>query len=200
MKGICFTENMFNAVIDGRKTQTRRLIKLKQDHEVLFSWFNEELDCYCLETKKAIIYKPRYKSGEKVYIKEPYWTGHDHDTGKENVVYKYGATYIPENVVKKMNWKSPRFMPERYARYFIEITSVRCERVQNILYTDARKEGIKMRVAATHPYEMIYQIPEMPNYYDTYRQAYAAMFDSIYGKGNWDSNPYVFVYNFKLLK
>lgn len=185
MKGIMFTEAMFKAVISGDKTQTRRICKTQPKHNVyqhagLF-WDGE------------IAIKPRYKVWEKLYLKEPYYIDNDGFT-----YYKYNPHVIMDYEPKK--WYNKLFMPAKYARYFIQIEGVRCERLQDISYKDCFKEGIKSRVTAVPPYELIYQIPNNPNYYYTSQQAYADLIDSINGKGTWQSNPYVFVYDFILSK
>lgn len=96
--------------------------------------------------------------------------------------------------------KNKLFMPEKYARYYIEITAVRAERLQDISDADCMTEGVISRVAAVYPYELLYQIPEVPNYYATARQAYASLINNINGKGTWERNPYVWVYDFRLIE
>ena len=167
MKGILFKEAMFNAVVEGRKTQMRQVMKSQPE-------INCQYPVNILKNKKGkwfcavkvppyrpfgdLNIKPRYKVGETLYLKEQ----------------------------------------AKYARYFIEITGVRCEKVQDISRLDCDKEGIRSRVKGVPPYDLIYQVPGSPNYYYTTKQAYAALFDKINGKGAWESNPYVWVYDFKL--
>lgn len=166
MKGICFTEIMFNSVINGNKTQTRRLIK------------------------PSVI--NRYKVGDIVYLKEPYV----YDFIGDVVFYKYDKDYLhkleiigyEEESYGKKFWRNKLFMPENYARYFIEITNVRKERLQDISIEDCFAEGVQDIIG--------------PYYYRTaseylYIHVYKSLIDKINGKGTWDSNPEVWVYGFK---
>jgi len=174
MKGIIFSEPMFNAVIDGRKTQTRRIMTPQPKSDLIAKY-------HC---------NPRYKAGEIVYLKEPYLP-------IMRTIYKYdGGDYDP-----KLKWKNKLFMMERYARYFIEITAVRCERLQDISDDDCLKEGIEeLNAGEIIPnYQDYIQYSNGDEYnYDTPQKAYAALINKIYGKGTWESNPYVWVYDFKL--
>lgn len=100
MRGICFKDEMFEAVIHGRKTVTRRMNR-------------------------------RYNKGEILYLKEPYVI----DDGF--IFYKYSSVYLCDK-----RWKNKLFMPERYARYRIEITDVREERLHDITDDECFKEGV----------------------------------------------------------
>jgi len=75
--------------------------------------------------------KPRYKKGEKIYIKEQYCLGCDfieHEYAKEwkrnnKILYKYAGdeiSVLSKDSISFGKWKNPLFMPEKYARYFIE--------------------------------------------------------------------------------
>jgi hypothetical protein len=168
MKGILFTEPLFHKVVNGTKTQTRRVMK------------PQPIDPITKENQ--ILYKPRYKSGETLYLKEPYFI-----SAYGELVYKYGNDW--ENI----EWKNKLFMPESYARYFIEITGVRCERLQDISDEDCMKEGI-----LSYGGGQWYAIGEDGDIYSTPQAAYADLIDKINGKGTWERNQFVWVYDFKL--
>jgi hypothetical protein len=201
MKGILFTEPLFAAVIDGTKTQTRRIIKPQPDDSGLWndSKFPRSIDSdlngfngTVSETGESIEFKPRYKVGETVYLKEPYFIDIKFD-----VAYKFK----PHNLLipiplDKIKWKNKLFMPRIYARYFIEITAVHCEKLQDISDDDCLKEGIFCftdKFVYDHPNDDSRMI------YDSPQEAYAALIDKINGKGTWESNPFVWVYEFKLI-
>jgi hypothetical protein len=95
-------------------------------------------------------------------------------------------------------------MPVEYARYFIEITGVKAERLQDISDEDCLKVGIVKdfiipawaigeHYVATYYYEGIGRFDG----WDTPREAYAALIDEINGQGTWRSNPWMWVYDFK---
>ena len=234
MKGILFTEPMFNAVIEGRKTQTRRIVKkqtkdsyqivemvsiekgehvkyygfrTKEQYDNLSKWSknNKEYTFMGREYNRKHFTQPLYKVGETVYIKEPYYItryqgGLMDLEWKECVKYKYGTK--EENY--EWRWNNPRTMAASQARYFIEITAVRYERLQDISDEDCLKEGIEElnagEIVRGYPDYIQYSTDGGGSHFDTPQQAYAALIDKINGKGTWACNPYVWVCDFKLSK
>ena len=192
MNGIIFTQENFQATIEGRKTQTRRIVKLPKWADGIdigaagkpFAYIEKYRHT---DDAHAEFIKPRYKVGERVYLKESYSFGLEDET-----VYKYSSLEI-----KGYKWENKLFMPEKYARYFIEFTDVRCERLQDISeHEDCLKEGIKP-IPQKYNGEFIYNYGGC-NCENTLKRAYAALFEKINGKGTWESNPYVWVYDFRL--
>lgn len=166
MKGILFKEDMFFAVIQKLKTQTRRI---------------------------AISDKPRYTIGEKVFLKEPYIILYN------EVHYKFDNGFIGDG----KGWQNKMFMPEKYARHYIEIIDVRREPLQDISEDDCIAEGIE-RVSMPHPYEnknmegfKNYIFPEM---IADAKLSYESLWADINGFDSWVANPNVWVYEFKLVK
>jgi len=188
MKGICFVEPLFNKVIREEKTQTRRII------------INSNVDFYLAEIEK-LLSKARYRVGEVIYLKEPYCD----DLVIDEIFYKY------DNLQDKMNlgisiWKNKLFMPESAARYFIKITKVSIERLQEISHEDCFKEGIIKtnnleEIKYTYKFfsKKLNRIIESMDFI-TPQEAYSDLIDSINGIGTWDNNPYVYVYDFELIK
>jgi hypothetical protein len=180
MRGINFTEPLFHLVVSGEKTQTRRIIKPQPD-------------------EKGTV-KPRYKRGETLYLKEPYATdvdiaGDDYVFKMEgNILYKYSILGFENSPVK---WKNKLFMPEKYARYYIKISGVRVERLQDVSDADCQKEGVFKHISHAGLYwkngfdGLMYGSP---------RIAYAWLINAINSKGTWESNPFVWVYDFQLTK
>lgn len=136
MKGILFKEPLFNAIIEGRKTQTRRIIEpqpnargLRTSNVLFEDWHGNKA-------------KPRYNKGEVVYLKEPYID----DLRMNKVFYRFNKTDRKEIEREfseiKNPWKNKLFMPSEVARYFIKIKNVRTERVAEISEEDAIAEGI----------------------------------------------------------
>lgn len=206
MKGICFIEPLFNATIDGRKTQTRRIVTPQPeilchlDSGPLFAGF---------DTMSA---KPRYKKGELLYLKEPYID----DLNMDKTYFKYSPDDIkeisewlemPAREVKsaKKIWKNKLFMPQSAARYFIKITDVRMERLWKISEKDCKKEGVMItQRAGFFPDGLAYDISKEWDYkyaspHKSPGGSYAALIDKINGKGTWESNPFVFVYDYELM-
>lgn len=210
-KGICFIEPMFNKVVTGEKIQTRRIITPQPDSRgfrttnIMFEdWHGREI-------------RPKYNVGETVYLKEPYAETCD-EYGTPIIAYKFGGKprlKLPDSLGCEMDtdwcidnypacgeWKNKLFMPQWAARHFIEITAVRAERLQDISEEDCLKEGIGY--APIQKLSWSEKLTPMWsngfNRYSTPQKAYAALVDKINGKGTWERNPFVWVYDFKLVK
>lgn len=191
MKGICFIEPLFHATIDGGKTMTRRMIK--HQPKILRHIFDNKgfynpggkFNYLLLDNEGNTLF-PKYKENEIIYLKEPYFPltqGYD---------YKYGKLLHSEETDRK--WKNKLFMPAKAARYFIKIINVRAEMLQDISEVDCAKEGIEFETA----YKIGLDLNKTPR--ADYRAAYADLIDKINGKGTWKSNPWVWVYEYELLK
>lgn len=166
MKGICFKKSLLLKTVAGTKIQTRRI--------------------------DAGNNTPRYKVGDKLYLKEPYIP----DPDGNGYRYKYDAGRFIEEY--KYDWKNKLFMPEEAARYYIEITGVTSQNLQDITEEECYKEGI---VVFTPPDKAPLYMAEVDNYLiaePSAREAYAELIDRINGKGTWESNPLVWVYDYKL--
>ncbi|MDR2774019.1 MAG: hypothetical protein LBC19_04625 [Tannerella sp.] len=231
MKGINFIEPLFHRVVSGEKTQTRRIIPcpvkayggiqaVKKDGKIIRV---RALD----ENERAIkpgsddlewILTPRYNVGEILYIKEPYCQDCNYienENSKEwkgngRILYRYRGDQISEHAKGSVclgKWKNRLSMPAKFARYFIEITDVRAERLQDISDEDCIREGIELYdgydnlngYACIAVWKKIKGVDFFPPF-DTPKQSYAALIDRINGKGTWESNPFVWVYDFKLVK
>ncbi len=202
MKGICFIEPLFYKIVDGSKTQTRRIIseklgtycsKCHKNYLVCECYFeNDNHANKCTKTITIENVKPRYKVGEVVYLKEPYYG--------INKVFWYKYDKDRETAIANYLWKNKLFMPEMAARHFIKITEVRAERLQDISEVDCLKEGI-WEANNIGLDGISYWYPSCVNsQYKTPQDAYAALIDRINGKGTWESNPFVWVYDFELIK
>ena len=194
MKGIIFSKPMFRATIEGRNTQTRRIVK---PQPVAFQGMYQEVPCKYngkeWGTGLSPI-KPRYKIGEKVYLKEPY----NDEACDHRILYKYAND--AQDAITSF-WKNPLTMPSEYARYFIEITEVRCERVQDISDGDCEKEGVVAVLDNNVDWIIGWRSSQSDGIiYESRKSSYASLFDKINGKGSWNSNPYVWVYSYKPVK
>jgi len=165
----------------------------------------------------------RYRVGETVYVKEAWrsWCVE----GEWHVRYRLDNAIVIPNVsadeetddyyfAEHDKWDSPLFMPEWAARHFITITGVRAERVQEITEEDVVKEGVRypvtqegnraLRITGKHPPSDY--IPK--GCFDGLAYAgtnevwlkahFASLWDTINPKHSWDSNPWVWVYEFQL--
>ena len=208
MKGILFKPEMIKAVIEGRKTQTRRVIRqLSPEYEWEMIDTGEPIRMFKDGVGGCIFLKPRYQVGETVYIKEAHyrygewrkngltktgrqkWLFHpmpemleiSRIKGVESLRYfDNPPDEVKPNSYRKEGWykRSLLFMPEWTARYFITITDVRAERLQEITLEGIRAEGIGQE------------------WLDA-RGLFKELWNSINKDYPWESNPWCFVYTFE---
>lgn len=189
MKGILFKEDLFNQILLGNKRETRRIVKPPKNK--INYGFDSILDksdfTICLsipdgyENFNAV---PRYKKGETVYLKEPYYNYDD------KVIWYAFDFHLNDR--KNISWSNKLFMPEIAARYFIKIDDVRLEYLQDITRSSIRREGLVC------PKELCSDDLDY-NYKNWYIDEWIKLWDKINGKSfPWKSNPPVWVYDFSL--
>jgi hypothetical protein len=164
---ILFSGPMVLAILEGRKTMTRRV---RKPQPKLFD-----------TTARMVIGCPYGQPGDRLYVKETFlpW---DASGGVEKYLYRateHGTAYDG-------SWKSPLFMPRKASRITLEITGVRVERVQEITWEDAKAEGITYDGFPDSACEFYRQ--EFKILWDS--------INAKRGFG-WDVNPWVWVIEFK---
>ena len=170
------------AVLAGSKTMTRRIVP---DGTPLGNWE---------ETEKM----SRFKIGEVVAVAQSY-----KDTG--NYPESYIIDEFHPNIEFEAGWNNKMFVSADLMPHQIRITNVRVERLQDISDEDCFKEGIYLDETAPSCYQPFYTFKESQEHgtpvgYQTAREAFAALIYKVSGKGTWQSNPLVFVYEFELIK
>lgn len=201
MQKIMFNDKygLTQAVLDGRKTQTRRIahagyikfpntcIGLKgSDRNKLF-----------FKNRNVVVAKSHYKIGEEVAIAQKY-----DDLVQNDKFYGLCRFYgMPLECIKyKKGCNNKMFVKAELMPHRIRITNIRAERLQYITDEECLAEGIMLQHNVGHKGVTYSYIPYEQPLYSTPREAYAALIDKISGKGTWASNPYVFVYEFELIK
>lgn len=203
MKKIMFNDRygLTKAVLEGRKTQTRR-IAYTQNGFIVFD--DEDFQLKKLDNGRTLLTlrdnrlkAARYKLGETIAIAQKY-----DDLVKDDEFYRLcGIHGMPLECIKyEKGCTNKMFVRADLMPHHIRITRIRVERLQDISEADCLKEGIWRDdnvglEGATYWYTHLANSP-----YRTAREAYAALIDKIIGKGIWDSNPYVFVYDFELIR
>ena len=198
MKKIMFSDEFLltQAVLEGRKTQTRRIIS-----QSLIDKYEEWYDVLCyiampsgstIETLRDWLLRKhtRYRVGEVVAVAQSY-----KDCLAEN---PYKRAYFLNG---SAGWNNKIFVAADKMIHRIRITDVRVERLQDISENDAVAEGIIYAGLTHEDYgEPMFIIEGYKQTFGSARDAYAWLIDKISGKGTWQSNPYVFVYYFELVK
>lgn len=204
MKKIMFNDKygLTQAVLEGRKTQTRRIaytagrlrdITVRQDLEGV------NKGKACLFDEGILLAKSAYKLGETIAIAQKY-----EDLRKDDEFYRLcGKNGMPLECIKyEKGCSNKMFVRADLMPHHIRITNIRVERLQDISEEDCIAEGIvrfgKEYVRFKKEYCYTCQNYAVTDFYSfsTPREAYAALIDKISGKGTWESNPWVFVYDF----
>src|SRR5690606_23485655 len=207
IKPILFSTPMVQAILEGRKTQTRQIVKTTEG-EYFFCectdvdcrkciaktgepcyWMNDEHTlcsaCRGLDNMESA----NYQRGDILWVRE---------TWREGLYSKYSyITDYPERIISRLYnkgiWKPPIHMPKAAARIFLEVTDVRVERLQDISNDDVIAEGIKVidKDEAYLDYE------GYPEPFAEPRGSFFSLWTSINGQASTDANPWFWVYEFK---
>lgn len=194
MQKIMFNDQygLTQAVLEGRKTQTRRIAyqePFKYYCNCGFYTEGKDKGKLALNDGNEIVAKSHYKIGEVVAVAQSY----SHIPCAEETE----ETFNEE--VASAGWGNKMFVKASLMPHLIMITNIRCERLQSISTDDCIDEGIvdfESQIKKAH----FYSIPNKYGTYDTAQKAYAKLIDKLSGKGTWGSNPLVFVYDFELVK
>jgi hypothetical protein len=174
---ILFSTPMVKAIIEVRKTMTRRKIKLyKADEHPLrqtSKWMKENKTC------------PYGKVGDILWVRETFC---DMDCSINGFAYK--ADFKNDCSWK---WKPSLFMPKAACRIFLEITDIRVERLQDISKEDAISEGIE-KFDGENNWKGYFKGDYA--YFKNPILSFTSLWRSINGFDSWDANPFVWVISF----
>ena len=206
MKKIMFDDQhgLTKAVLEGRKTMTRRIIS-REKYPLLYSWQQNRLRFEILGNDTLRVwYKAEPQSLRTVDhfdIRIPLHIG---EVVAVAQAYKDTCWTSPVLRLKdKPGWSNKMFVYAGLMPHQIRITNVRVERLQDISDEDCLREGIYKKTLCP-PGDIDYFYHSEPRskweVYPSARDAFAGLIDKVSGKGTWASNPWVFVYEFELVK
>lgn len=195
------------AVLVGRKTQTRRMLNPAMFFQRLTTcegWSNEDVRAWERACNRQLyeaqgymlqqmldyaLSSSRYKVGEVVAVAQKY----------KDIALDMPVELAAE-LIKQPGWNNKMFVKADLMPHCIRITNIRVERLQDISEDDCLKEGI-WREDNVGLEGTTYWYHGLANSsFRTAKEAYASLIDRISGKGTWESNPWVFVYDFELVK
>lgn len=190
------------AVLDGRKTMTRRLINLCENdlHFMKISDRGEYLFCSKTALDGAF---PRYKVGEILAVAQSY-----HALNKAGYL---APEWLDHTCESSAGYENKMFVRADLMPHRIRITNIKVERLQDISDEDCLNEGVQKGFIGYYVDGLKTKDWEKESHVETAdgktfklfpypQEAFAALIDKVSGEGTWDSNPYVFVYEFELLK
>lgn len=215
MKKIMFNDKfgLTQAVLDGRKTMTRRIIKcpitFRGEWVAGFNIHRSPSDkkivgfpcMYDADEREFDMGEilPKYELGEVVAIAQSYMdVDRFHRKGKNAAYLEYLDSILPELKLYP-GWGNKMFVKADLMPHHIKITGIKVERLQDISDEDCLKEGIIH--VSTFLGQKIYHTPHVNGSYlstNVAQEAFAYLIDKVSGKGVWESNPFVFAYEFVL--
>lgn len=208
MKPILFNTEMVKAILEGRKTTTRRIVKT--DLSLLDYDVNDKEYLYLPdeygEFHHLLEYSP-YKIGDILYVRET-WADICKVCDKEMCIgcskkyaYKADGNYSDED-----KWKPSIFMPKEAARIFLKVKSVRVEKLQDITEEGCLEEGIRKYTKDGELFkysvnESMYKWQDMPK---EPKEAFKDLWNSTLNKKTgwnykYENNPYVWVIEFEII-
>lgn len=194
---------MVRALLDGSKTQTRRVCK-NQPYSNGHGWDGNDIMChndYLPPSAMLMDYKdggrvytssnlerweglcPYGQPGDRLWVRETWaqnWNQLSEICMDRSYVYRASSEIRAQDNGTDLPWRPSIHMPRAASRILLEIVSVRVERLQDISYEDARAEGVSPLVWA-----------------GVLINGYMALWESINGAGSWDANPWVWVVEFR---
>jgi len=200
-KPILFSAPMIRALLDGRKTQTRRTLKPQPKEPRDWGdglWVDEarERSAPMISGEKQIV---RYEIGDRLWVREAWgWDWYDDGQSRawKNPVYRADNQKTPMDNGTPMPWKSSIHMPRRASRLTLIVTDVRVQRLWNISVPDCIAEGIDHDADESE----LALMKALADGDDRHKEKYADLWDCINGPGSWDANPYVVAYTFSVHK
>lgn len=192
---ILFNTEMVRAILNDRKTCTRRVIKdaVKENQEINKNG-KGEFELYDITSRcgipKGKIYNPPYQPGDILYVRET-WHKYTKRVGNGESChlaefYGYKAS-IANSEDANEPWKPSIHMPKEAARIWLKVTDVRVERLQEMDKTDALKEGIDPRLCIN----LSHALTKLKKIWDSTIKKSDL---DIYG---WKANPWVWVIEFE---
>lgn len=204
-KPILFSTEMVQAILAGRKTQTRRVMKPEllsgpAAHPLVLHEKNLK-EYINVGIKKNAFDFLSIKPGDILWVRETFQKLESVKHKEIDFLYKADVEYHNYFNSDLVVWSPSIHMPKEAARIFLKVTNVRAERLQDISHNDALLEGIIGRIGGAPPYDYSFQAPKTPNLFQTPQQAYRFLWQSINAKKHpWDSNPWVWVYEFERIE
>ena len=213
-KPITFTPEMVRAILDGRKSQTRRVIKPNVPGLELWEMDNSHtpyvMDSYGPHHPRYVRKTPGFDyRGQLLYVRETFTRFGNNYYHKASCI-KCNADSVVRcstciHETGQVKWMPSIHMPKSAARLFLRVTGVRAERLNSISARDSKDEGIKvwgdgcidgLAFGCYNWEKCFYDTCERPI------ELYHELWDTIYAKKDggayaWDKNPWVFVYCFE---
>jgi hypothetical protein len=194
---IIFSTEMVQAILEGRKTMTRRIIK-PQPQCIDYTWedpvgYDIKGRCAIQDDELQCLISCKYgRDGDQLWVREKW----ENDLGRVN--FYAGNIKVETNVAYRRltKWKPSIHLKRKDARINLLIKSIRVERLKDISQDDARKEGVFCSESPIGPCYLDY-LSGQCNAMTTAKLSFQSLWKKINGTGSWDANPWVWVIEFE---
>jgi hypothetical protein len=206
---ILFSAPMVRAILDGRKTQTRRVVKPQPSPELLQEYAQIRVMRGSTRTDAQMLTDcvpcPFGLPGNRLWVRETTAEGWTYGGGNAVVWYRADGQarfkerpdivcdYAPPP--DNLRWRPSIHMPRWASRITLEITDVRVQRLQEISDEDALAEGL--RSDGSLGAQCSVELPGHRTHHDSPKECFRLLWESIHGPGSWDVNPFVWVIVFR---
>lgn len=194
--GMLFSGPMVRAILDGRKTQTRRIIN-PQPRVVLAQYGDGSIETNQIFRHGDQRLRCQVRPGDRIYVRETWGI-------LEDKHHHYCYFVDPQGRSRQQlvgnRWRPSIHMPKAAARIWLEVTDVRTERLQDISEKDAIAEGIDMESEFA---SLCIDLETAPYSNDLVRNSAAiTVFKKLWEStcGSWDANPWVWAISFKRIE
>ncbi|EEW5971667.1 hypothetical protein EGX65_03655 [Escherichia coli] len=198
-RGMIFNDAMVRAILEGRKTQTRRPVKnVGADNYLVISKPTKKRNGVYIHVMDAPKHGlcPFGNVGDRIWVRETFnafWLDNDviqeikNGVSLASELCDYKADYSDSSNLAE-GWTPSIHMPRWASRILLEITDVRVERLHDMSEADAKAEGASPATYKITPPEAVYRV------------GFGDIWRGIYGQENWLSNPWVWVIEFKRIQ
>ncbi len=220
---ILFKTEMVQALLAGRKTMIRRIIKQKSNVCMFCGctdnnckvciertgepcyWINDEktICSACAEDKSTN--KAKYQIGDLLWVRETWMQNPNIEIFPEEPM-RYKASASKQYVEEWAGyWKPSIYMPKEAARIWLRVINVKCERLQDITADDAVKEGIKKieglgwKHYSAKSHFTKQELKDACPFLKSPILSFLSLWESINGKESLERNPWIFAYEFELV-
>jgi len=200
---ILFSTPMVQAILGGRKTMTRRIVKFPKDFtgEAVYDNNPHGLK-YTSNMGGETIQRlmcPKGEVGDRLWVRET-WTkvSVPDGTTARKLLTLYKASMPAHGIDSyQVKWKPSIYMPRTASRITIEITGIKVERLQVISEEDAIREGVEKTEFGYKNYDKSYPVAEFMGGGFPATRSFMTLWESINGHGSWNSDPFVWAIEFK---
>lgn len=201
---ILFNTEMVRAILDGRKTCTRRVIKLPENMDGVPVGKSGDCNNPLGFMYPGCIKRPPYQPGDILYVRETWCALPVNEAGhmRGHSIYYYRADGDLRPEGWRGKWRPSIHMPKEAARIWLKVTDVRVERLQDITPKGAESEGVGNLFYDDIGYGEKNYGTEVDTEYGIAKEQFAWLWESTIKKSDldrygWDANPWVWVIEFE---